>query len=149
MKILIYLIPFIVGTFLPIQGGVNNLLSRGLGNPFYAAFFSFLGGTLVLGLFILAGRYSTPDLATVKTFPMYYWLGGLLGAMFVTSVVVIAPKTGIVTFLSVSLAGQFFMALIIDHFGLMAIAKNEINPGRIVGILVIFLGTYIIQYSKS
>lgn len=87
-------------------------------------------------------------MSVMKTFPVHYWIGGLLGAMFVTSIIYIAPITGIVSFLSISLAGQFFMALIVDHFGLFEIAKNEINPGKIVGIFIIFLGTFIIQYSK-
>jgi transporter family-2 protein len=148
LKILLYLIPFIVGTFLPIQGGVNNLLSKSLNNPIPASFFSFLGGTLVLGIVLLLTRYSFPDMETMKSFPAYYWIGGLLGAMFVTSIIFIAPITGIVTFLSISLAGQFFMALIVDHYGLFKIAQNELNPGKIVGIVVIFLGTFIVQHFK-
>ena len=148
MKVFLYIIPFIVGMFLPIQGGVNNLLAKGLNNPVPASFISFLGGTLILGSIVLVTRYSFPDMATMKAFPIHYWIGGLLGAMFVTSIIFIAPVTGIVSFLSISLAGQFFMALIVDHFGLFEIAKNEINPGKIVGILVIFIGTYIVQYFK-
>jgi transporter family-2 protein len=76
-------------------------------------------------------------------------MGGLLGVMFVTSVIVIAPITGTVVFFSISLAGQFFISLIIDHYGLFNIAKHEINPMKIAGILLILLGTYVIQYSKS
>jgi transporter family-2 protein len=148
LKILLYIIPFFVGALLPIQGGVNNLLSKGLNNPIPASFFSFLGGTLILGTILLVTRYSFPEFSTIKSFPLYYWIGGLLGTMFVTSIIYIAPITGIITFFSISIAGQFFMGIIIDHYGLFKIAQNEINLGKIVGILVVFLGTYIIQYFK-
>lgn len=148
MKFILYVLPFFIGMLLPIQGGVNNLLAKGLNNPVPASFFSFLGGTIILGLIMISQRYSFPELSIIKSFPIHYWIGGLLGATFVTSLIFIAPITGIVTFLSISLAGQFFMGLIVDHFGLFKIAQSDLNPGKILGILVIFLGTYIIQYFK-
>ncbi len=148
MKLIYLIIPFIVGTFLPLQGGINNLLSKELASPLPAAFASFLGGTLAIGVVLLFSKYQLPVGHSFKAIPMHYWIGGLLGAMFVTSVIYIAPVTGIVSFLSISLAGQFFMGLIVDHYGLLGIAKNEINLGKIAGIGTIFIGAYIIQYFK-
>lgn len=149
LKLLILIIPFIVGAILPVQGGVNNLLSKALGNPIPASFVSFLGGTLVLGLILLFSSISVPEISTLKTLPIYYWIGGLLGAMFVTSLIIIAPITGTVTFFSISLGGQFFMGILIDHFGWFDITKHEVNPMKIGGILLIFLGVAVIQYSKN
>ena len=148
-KFILLITPFLVGLLLPIQGGINNKLGQALQNPLPASFFSFLGGTLVLDLALVLTEYSFPKDLNLLSIPAPYWLGGLCGAIFVTSVIYIAPKIGLVPFLSISLLGQFFMGAIIDHMGWLGINKSEFNLQKTLGIAAILVGVYLVQASKA
>jgi len=48
------LIAALIGTMLPLQGLVNARLGTNIGGPVAAAFVSFLVGTVLLGLYLVA-----------------------------------------------------------------------------------------------
>ena len=148
-KYLLLLVPLVAGFLLPIQGGVNNRLGQALASPFAASFCSFLGGTLVLGTFLIFTKYTLPMDFNFSDVPVVYWIGGLCGAIFVTSVIVVAPKTGMLPFLSLSLLGQFLMAAAIDHKGWLGIVRSDFNLQKLLGISVILLGILLIQTAKA
>ncbi|MCB9060822.1 MAG: DMT family transporter [Halobacteriovoraceae bacterium] len=148
MKIFYIITTFLIGCLLPIQGGVNNLLSAKISSNIAAAFFSFLGGTIILLIMLLLTKYKLPPLEQLKAIPFYYWFGGLLGAIFVTSVIFFAPRIGITTFLSIALAGQFIAGSLFDHKGWFGFSQYQFNWQRFVGILIIFVGVFLVNHSR-
>ena len=50
------LVAVLIGAILPLQGLVNARLGAQIGGPVSAAFVSFLIGTVMLGLYLLATR---------------------------------------------------------------------------------------------
>ena len=148
MKIIFLIVSFVIGGLLPLQGGINNMLSTKLSSNIGAAFFSFLGGTLVLSILLIATSFKLPEMNTLKQIPFYYWCGGLLGSIFVTSVIFFAPRIGITSFLSLALAGQFVMGSLFDHKAWFGFAHFPFNWQRFVGIIIIFVGVYLVNHSR-
>lgn len=145
MKIIYTLIVLIMGCILAIQGSINTQLTSFLKHPVQGALVNFAVGTICLvGInFIL--RTQIPDWEHVRTAPWYLFLGGLLGAIFVSSVIFFIPKIGVTTVLAASIVGQLIAASIIDHYGFFGLTIHPINLGRVAGILLLLGGIYLIQ----
>ena len=76
---LLYLLTMLAGAGVGVQAGINSQLHvTWAKNPIFAAFASFLVGTLGLFIYLLAARVPWPPMP-VKIVP-WHWTGGLLGA---------------------------------------------------------------------
>jgi transporter family-2 protein len=130
----------LVGALLALQAGVNTQLRVALGDPGLAALVSFLVGTLVLALLALAQRPGLPDAATLARVPWWAWGGGALGAIYVATVTIIAPRLGAASLTILVVAGQLAMSLVLDHFGLVGFARRPLDPGRAAGVALVLAG---------
>ncbi|MCQ4295636.1 DMT family transporter [Pseudomonas stutzeri] len=137
-------LPFIAGALLPLQAGINGQVARHLGNVMGAALLSFAVGTLALLLIVLVQR-DVPALQTLKSLSWWHWSGGLLGAFFIATAAFAAPRTGALLFMALLLAGQLFVALLLDHFGWAGFRQSSISLGKVSGLLLVFAGVWLIQ----
>jgi transporter family-2 protein len=145
MKLVYTLIVLCIGCFLAIQGSINTQLTTYLKHPLQGALVNFIVGTVCLVGLNFIFRTALPDFSHVKTAPFYLFLGGMLGAIFVSSVIFFIPKIGVTTVLAASIAGQLIAASIIDHYGFFGISIHQISAGRIIGILLLLSGIFLIQ----
>jgi len=83
----------IAGAFLPMQGSMNSKLAKAGENPVYASMISFTIGVLALVAYILLTSQNV-SWKGLKDAPSYSWLGGVLGAFYVTVIVFAFPKIG-------------------------------------------------------
>jgi transporter family-2 protein len=130
----------LVGALLALQAGVNTQLRVALGDPGLAALVSFLVGTLVLALLALAQRPGLPDAAALARVPWWAWGGGALGAIYVATVTIIAPRLGAASLTILVVAGQLAMSLVLDHFGLVGFARRPLDLGRAAGVALVLAG---------
>ncbi|EHY76870.1 EamA-like transporter family protein [Stutzerimonas stutzeri] len=137
-------LPFIAGALLPLQAGINGQVARHLGNVMGAALLSFAVGTLALLVIVLIQR-DMPALQTLKSLNWWHWSGGLLGAFFIATAAFAAPRTGALLFMALLLAGQLFVALLLDHFGWAGFRQSSISVGKVAGLLLVFAGVWLIQ----
>jgi len=135
----------LIGGFLSIQGSINAQISSFLKHPLQASLTNFVVGTIVLILLNIILRTTMPTFNELKTIPWYLFLGGVIGAMFVTSVVLLIPKIGVTTMLAASIAGQLIVATVIDHFGYFNVTVHPVSLSRIAGIIMLVLGIFLIQ----
>lgn len=145
MKYFYTLIVLFIGCFLAIQGSINTQLTSYLKHPLQGALVNFLVGTIALIGLNFVFKTQVPDWGHLKTAPWYLFVGGLMGAIFVSSVIFFIPKIGITTVLAASIAGQLIAASIIDHFGFFGISVHQISTGKIIGILLLLSGIFLIQ----
>ncbi|WP_320167946.1 DMT family transporter [Mangrovibacterium marinum] len=145
MKIVYTLIVLVIGTLLAVQGSINTQLTTFLRHPLQGALVNFLVGFICALALNFIFRTQTPDWGQLSTAPWYLFAGGLLGAIFVSSVIFFIPKIGVTTVLAASIAGQLIAASIIDHFGFFGLAVHQISAGRIAGILLLLGGIVLIQ----
>ncbi|HKJ41956.1 MAG TPA: DMT family transporter [Sunxiuqinia sp.] len=145
MKIVYTIIVLLIGFLLAIQGSINTQLTTYLKHPIQGALVNFLVGSVCLIGLNLIFRTHLPDWGHVRTAPWYLFAGGMLGAIFVSSVIFFIPKIGVTTVLAASIAGQLIAASVIDHFGYFGLAVHQISVGRIAGILLLIGGIFLIQ----
>lgn len=145
MKNYFYLLSLLAGIAVAIQTGVNSQLRHDTNSPVLTALISFVTGTVALALIYFMFFKSTPVFPSGFEFTWWKFTGGLLGVVYVTVVVIAAPRIGAANALGFIVAGQFIAASIIDHFGLLGMPVNTISVWRVLGIVVLIGGVYLIQ----
>lgn len=138
-------VALVAGAVLPVQTAVNNKMAVTVGSPVLGALVSFAVGTLSILVYSLASGESIASLASSKDAPAIAWIGGLLGAFFVTSTIILMPRIGVALTISLIIAGQLITALVMDHFGLLGLEVRQVTPLRIVGVALVGLGAVLIR----
>ncbi len=133
----------IAGGFVALQAPINSMLGKQVGT-FQAAFVSFTLGTIVLALIagLVTGGYGT--IGQARELSWYYLTGGLLGAAYVTTVLVSVRELGAGGVTAATIAGQLTASVVLDQFGLLGLPKDPITIGKIVGVVLLALGVYLI-----
>jgi transporter family-2 protein len=139
------LLALAAGAMMPTQAATNNKMALVVGSPILSAFISFLVGTVALFVYVVASGIPLANIATAKEAPAIAWIGGLLGAFFVTAAVTLVPRLGVAMSFSLIIAGQMIVTLIIDHFGLLGVPVKEVSLARIAGIVLIAGGVVLIR----
>jgi transporter family-2 protein len=138
------LITACTGGLIALQAPINSLLGRQVGT-FQAAFVSFFIGTLALcAIAALAGDGGLSAVSGIRHVPWHYLLGGLLGAAYVTTVLVTVRTLGAGGVTAATISGQLAMSVIVDQFGLLGVAKDPISALRVVGLVLLGAGTFLI-----
>jgi transporter family-2 protein len=130
---------------IPFQAIINSRLGKLSGNPVFAAVVSFTGGTIALGIILLFWSRGIPKMPAGVRIPWYLYIGGLLGAVYVTTALTLVPKIGTANFIAATIVGQLVMSMVIDHFGLMGIEKNPISLTKVAGGALLICGMLLIQ----
>jgi Uncharacterized protein conserved in bacteria len=152
--ILYMLLGLIAGMLSPIQTSVNSELRSEIQSPLAASLVSFSVGTIVLLLLALIIEHRRAfkrnilekGKALISESPWWFWTGGILGVIFVTSNIFLLPMIGAALTVVLALCGQMVIALIIDHFGWFGVMKHRINIQRIFGMILMVAGIFLIQH---
>ena len=140
----------VAGLLIPLQVRVNASLGKELNHPAMAGLMSFIVGTAVMlavcAMLIAGSKASAPDVKQMAGFPIWIWAGGLLGALFVTSNIVLAPRLGTSVMICSIVAGQLIGSITIDHFGLIGAKTIPISIPRIIGAVMLISAVLIIQF---
>jgi len=141
----IVIMAILAGTMIAAQGVVNGRMAAAMGGPMQAAFISFsVGWIALLGLNLAFGN-SLNVVQAAQIAPWWAWAGGLMGAVVVTLAAFAVPKIGVATYVSAFIAGQLTAALFYDHFGLLGQTVREITPLRLLGVVFMGAGVYLIR----
>jgi transporter family-2 protein len=135
----------LIGCFLPIQTGVNAELRTSIGDPIATALASFVVGTLGLLVAVLCLRIPLPLGAAWAHSAAWHWSGGLLGAIYIAAVVVLAPRLGAGTLIAAIVGGQMLASLVLDHFGWVGFPVHPISGLRLLGATLVILGVLLVQ----
>jgi bacterial/archaeal transporter family-2 protein len=144
MQSFYYVLGLGVGIGLVVQVGMNSTLRGALGSPLVAALISFLVGSLALAGFIAVTRTPLPLRSQLAVVPAWAWLGGILGAFYVASSVIVGPKLGAATLLALVVLGQLGTSLLVDHFGWLGFAQHPLTLMRLAGAVLLFGGVLLI-----
>ncbi|HPF06856.1 MAG TPA: DMT family transporter [Spirochaetota bacterium] len=135
----------LAGATIPSQAGINAKLNVYTGSPVTASIVSFLAGTMTLIIFAVVTRSPIPALSSFSGAPWWIWIGGVLGAFYVASCVILANKVGAVSMLALILAGQLLTSLVLDHYGLLGYQVQPVTIMKIIGIILIIAGVVFIR----
>lgn len=144
MSIVYYIFAFLCGISNSTQSGVNAELRKSINNPIFAAIISFTVGLLTLILVTPFFKETMPTIATLKSVEWWKFSGGILGAFFVTTVIMSVQKIGSANMICLIVAGQLLTAMLLDHFGLLGFKLHPVSGLRIAGGLLIMAGVYLV-----
>ena len=142
-SLLLLLFTVVAGSFLPMQAGVNARLARFVGGPVRASMVSFAVGALALFLVVLLFYRSEGQHASDA--PWWAWVGGLLGAFYVTSTVVVPVRIGAAAFFGILVAAQLVTSVILDRLGAIGFPKHDLSPGRLIGVAMLVIGAVLVR----
>lgn len=145
IKIHYYLISILAGVAVALQTGVNSQLRTDTNNPVLTALISFLVGTVMLVILYMSVFRQSPAFPDGYAFTWWKFTGGILGVIYVISIVIAAPRIGAANALAFIVGGQFVAAIIIDHYGYIGLPVVRISAYRIMGIVLLLAGVYLIQ----
>lgn len=143
--IFVYLVIAVcIGAMMPVQATINAALTKFVGHPYLGALISFTIGTLAMLLLNVTHGFPWNEMKRITLAPPHYFLGGILGALFVGSSIFLIPKMGATTMIAAFVTGQLLMSLIIDHFGLLGISAQPTDLQRIIGVFLLFAGLFLV-----
>ena len=130
------------GGLVAMQAPINSALGKAAGT-FAAASISFLIGTTALvSITLLSG--SKVDLAAVGDLRWYYLTGGLLGAAYVTTVLVSVRALGAGGVTAATIAGQLSFSVVLDRIGAFGLDEKPLSIGRVLGVALLAAGVFLI-----
>jgi transporter family-2 protein len=144
-QILLLLFAVVAGAVLPLQAGLNVQLGKSVHQPVFAAFASFLIGTIALLVYLLAIKFDFSSMTQTRTVPPIVWTAGILGAFYVAAVIILAPKLGVALTFVLVVAGQMAVSLVLDNFGLLGMPVKQINWQRLLGVAFLIAGVLLIR----
>jgi transporter family-2 protein len=140
------LIALIAGGLIALQAPINAEAAARLGHPLTAAAMSFVVGTVGLIILVLLFAPESARLASFKSLPLYMLLGGgVLGAIYVTVNLILAPRIGVAAIMALGIAGQLFTALLVDRLGLFELVERGLTLGRVGGALLVLVGALMVR----
>jgi transporter family-2 protein len=129
-----------IGGLLALQGAINSRLATYMNHPLQAALISFSVGTLSLLLINLFLSAQWPSWHSLIKTPPYLWIGGLFGAIMVSSAIIFIPQIGATSFIAAIIVGQLIMAVVVDHYGILGVPVDQVDWLKILGIGLLLLG---------
>jgi transporter family-2 protein len=131
-----------VGVLIALQAPINAGLGKQTGS-FPAALVSFTIGTLLLlAIVLLSGKAGGISGATDVSW--YYLLGGVLGAAYVTTVLVTVNSIGAGGVAAATITGQLVASVAMDRLGMLGLDEVALTPERILGVVLLLAGTFLI-----
>jgi transporter family-2 protein len=132
----------VVGSLIAMQAPINSGLGKVTGTMPAAAISFMVGTLLLLGIVVVTGEAG--NLARATDVRWYYLIGGVLGAAYVTTVLLTVRTLGAGGVTAATVAGQLTMSVIIDRLGFLGLDETPITLGRVIGVMLLFAGTVLV-----
>ena len=128
------LLALLAGALQPFQAAINSRAGKEVDNPIFSVFVSGLLSGTVLGVYLLFTRQVLPKgwPATVGL-PPWIWLGGVIGAAYLTAIVLSTSKLGTA------------VSVVLDHFAAFGLERHPLSAGRIACVVLFGVGAFLIQ----
>ncbi|WP_392452154.1 DMT family transporter [Corynebacterium dentalis] len=143
-----------VGGFVAAQATINSHLGQLLNSPVRAATVSFAVGVAVLAVLVIFGRQPLKvkrlpashekDAQSDKN-PPWMWIGGFIGAIFVTTQAIMVAQIGTGMTVIATLMGMMVGSLLVDRFGLMGAPRVPVTKAKVAGLLVMLVGVALVR----
>lgn len=135
-----YLLAILCGSLTASMLSVNGSLTT-LYGTYTATVIIHLVGLIFITLYLkLKGEPFLPK----ERLPLYYFLGGAIGVGTTVFNNIAVGALNLSAILALSLLGQSITSIVIDHFGLMGMPIVRFDKKKIIGLLFVLVGIFII-----
>lgn len=146
MKLILAALAVVAGAAVAFQGATNQGLQRsiGIGPALIVNTVVVLMGAVTLWLATGAQTTFFPD-----STPWTLYVGGVFGFLIIATAVLVFPRLGAAYAIALMVCGQCFAALLIDHYGLMGMARTALTLPRVLGALLVVGGVVVFRLADS
>jgi transporter family-2 protein len=132
-----------IGGTLALQAPLNSLLGRSVGGLTASVVAFGVGLAALLAVSVLAGGLG--GIAHAGDAPWWALFGGgLIGALYVASIVWTVRALGAGGLTAATIAGQFAVAMVVDHYGWLGVERSPITVSKLAGLALLAAGTYLV-----
>jgi transporter family-2 protein len=132
------------GAIFAVQTAINAQLRKFVISPFLASMISFAVGVIFLTITILiSGSPLGIPLDLFLNQPIFIWLGGIGGAIALTTNILLFPKLGSVQTAIMPILGMTLMSMLIDNYGWFNSVQYPLGLSRIFGVLLVLIGVFL------
>ena len=131
------------GGLVAMQAPINSGLGKTIGSLPAASFSFAIGLVALVGITLVSGE-GFGRLGDVGGLSWYYLIGGLLGAVYVTTVLISVRTLGAGGVTAATIAGQLTLSVVLDQLGVLGLAQREITPARVVGVALLAAGVVLV-----
>lgn len=142
MRFLFYFLALLAGSALSFEGAIYAELGKTVGQ-IETSFYNFFMGSIIMGLLWLF--FGKGDLSYTLKAPKWNLLGGLLGVIYLTSIVISVPFVGVGITMVAVIIGQLVMSMVIEHFGWLGSKKTRINKEKIFAVISMIIALILIN----
>lgn len=141
----------LAGALIPFQTAYNTQLARALQSPLISALAVFVAGLVAMLVIVAAARAAGiipawPSAAQAASAPVVSWAaGGVLGALYIVLLIVLAPRLGAGAVVALVMVGQIVFSGLIDHFGLLGFEERPLNAMRRSGMALLAGGAALVR----
>jgi len=131
------------GGFIALQAPINSTLGRSIGSlPAASVSFAIGLAALVAITLLVGGGFGR--LGEAGNLSWYYLTGGVLGAVYVTTALIAVRTLGAGGVTAATIAGQLTLSVVLDRMGVLGLDERGLTPGRIAGITLLAVGTFLV-----
>jgi transporter family-2 protein len=131
------------GGLVGMQAPINSVLGKSIGT-FAAASVSFAIGLVVLMAITVVAGGGFGDVGKAGALSWVYLTGGLLGAAYVTTVLVSVRTLGAGGVAAATIAGQLAMSVLLDRTGALGLPERGLTAPRMIGLVLLAVGTFLV-----
>ena len=147
---MLYILSLFAGLVLAVQNPYNVNLGKQLSSPILAGFMTYIIGTIefLIALFVLRiNVISVLSETFQKGFP--WFIGGVLGAIYITSIIILFPKLGPIKAVIYPTLGQVTSGILIDAMGWFNVQQSPLNMIKIIGLVLLIIGVILSAYTPK
>ena len=134
------------GAVLTTQVATNKQLGEGLHNLYIPAVANMIVGLVAAIAITLIASREYPTAEMIKGAPWYGWLaGGVLGAIYLTGNILLAPRLGAGALIGLVVTGQIAFSVLVDNFGWFGFEQHDASLPRLAGCVLLVAGVALVS----
>ncbi|ARK32556.1 DMT family transporter [Halalkalibacter krulwichiae] len=141
MRYIAYLLAIVAGASLSFEGAIYGELGKTVGK-LETSFYNFFVGSIILGLLWLF--FGKGKLSYTVEAPKWTLLGGFLGVIYLTAIVISVPYVGVGISMVSVIIGQLVMSMVIEHYGWLGSKKSGINKEKILAVISMIIALVLV-----
>jgi bacterial/archaeal transporter family-2 protein len=142
MRYLSYILAVLAGSALSFEGAIYGQLGKTIGQ-LETSFYNFFMGSIIMGLlWIFFGK---GKLSYAVEAPKWSLLGGVLGVVYLTAIVISVPFVGVGISMVAVIIGQLVMSMVIEHYGWLGSKQTRINKEKVFAVISMIIALILIN----
>lgn len=138
--VFVVLLGLLGGMAVALQGPLVSMMTVRLG-LLESMFIIQFGGTVAVAIPLLLRGGGA--LSNYRSVPWYALVSGVGGLIILSAVSYAIPRVGTVATVTLIVAGQLLLSVMLDHFGLFGMEVRHLDLSRLIGLSVLFVGVWL------